>query len=77
MLPANAQSTTAAKEEGGPILVPVAQACQLIGCGRTTLYALIGRGELVARRLGARTLIETESIRRLAAALPRVGREAA
>lgn len=60
-----------------PLLVPFAEACRLFGCGRTKGYELIESGAWVARKLGARTLVETASIRSLAASLPRVAAKAA
>jgi excisionase family DNA binding protein len=48
----------------------ISEACQAIGCRRTKLYELIGRSDLDARRLGSRTVILAESLRRYIAALP-------
>ncbi len=62
-----------ARHEPKPLLVTVPEACRLIGAGRTTLYALVGEGRLVAKKLGARTLIDVASIESLADSLPRVG----
>ena len=56
-----------------PILVPADVGFAALGIGRTKGYELIKRGDLIARKVGSRTLIETESIRRLAARLPRAG----
>jgi len=55
-----------------PLLVPIEVARRLLGIGRTKTYELIAAGELIARKLGAKTLIEVESIRRCAASLPTV-----
>ncbi len=44
-----------------------------LGIGRTKGYQLIKNGELIARKLGTRTVVEAESIRRFAAGLPRAG----
>jgi excisionase family DNA binding protein len=49
---------------------PIADACRVIGCGRTTLYGLIGAGKIEARSLGSRTVIPAESLERLVASLP-------
>jgi excisionase family DNA binding protein len=54
---------------------PIDQACLISGCGRTKLYALIANGQLDARKLGRRTLITDESLRRFLASLPRIGGE--
>lgn len=40
-------------------------AADMIGCGRTTLYALIKDGRLKTYKLGRRTLVRTDSIRAL------------
>lgn len=56
-----------------PLLVPTSAAFQALGIGRTKGWELIRDGHLVARKIGARTLVEAESVRRFAAELPRVG----
>ncbi|MEO7602479.1 MAG: helix-turn-helix domain-containing protein [Sphingomicrobium sp.] len=38
-----------------------------LSLGRTSIYALIGEGRLEAFKLGRRTLVKAESIRRLIA----------
>lgn len=40
-----------------PIAYTVKEACEASRTGKTTLYAAIRRGELVARKLGKKTLI--------------------
>jgi hypothetical protein len=59
-----------------PVLVGVGRTCDMLGIGRTKAFELIRDGLLIARKIGSRTLVETESIRRFAASLPRVGRAA-
>ena len=54
---------------------PIDRACLISGCGRTKLYGLIANGQLDARKLGRRTLITDESLRRFLASLPRVSGE--
>lgn len=49
---------------------PIDRACAISGCGRTKLYQLIAQGLLDARKLGRRTLITDESLRRFLASLP-------
>ena len=44
-----------------------------LGIGRTKGWELIRDGHLVARKIGSRTVVEAESVRRFAAGLPRVG----
>lgn len=46
-----------------PISMRVNDACRFIGIGRSTLYLLIGRGEIEIIKLGATTLVVTESLR--------------
>lgn len=43
--------------------ISVAQAATALGVCRSTVYNMIDRGDLVAKKIGARTLITTESIR--------------
>jgi excisionase family DNA binding protein len=53
-------------------LAPVNQALTYIGCGRTLAYKLIGDGEIVAVKMGSRTMIDLDSVDAYHAALPRV-----
>lgn len=43
------------------------ETAKALSLGRTSIYALIGEGRLEAFKLGRRTLIRAESIRRLVA----------
>lgn len=52
---------------------PIDRACALSGCGRTKIYELIARGLLDARKLGRRTLVTDDSLRRFLADLPPIG----
>ncbi len=52
------------------LALSVRDACAAIGCGRTTLYSLIADGKIVARSLGSRTIIPTESLREFLGSLP-------
>jgi hypothetical protein len=54
-----------------PLFVDTKNARQIIGCGHTKLYELITLGRLDARKLGNKTLITTESIKRYADELPK------
>lgn len=48
-----------------PIAMRVPEACRYLGIGRSTLYVLIGEGEIEYIKLGSSTLILTESLRSL------------
>ncbi len=47
-----------------PICMRVNDACRFTGISRSTLYLLISRGEVEIIKLGATTLVVTESLRR-------------
>lgn len=53
-----------------PLCYTVAEACVLARTGRTTLYQAIRRKELVARKLGKKTLILEEDLRQWIVGLP-------
>jgi excisionase family DNA binding protein len=40
----------------------IQEACGLLSIGRTTIYALIGQGELAVLKIGRRTLISAKSL---------------
>lgn len=44
--------------------------CQWVGIGRTAVYAEIGSGRLMAKKLGRRTIIPKSEAERWLAALP-------
>ena len=48
-----------------PIAMRVPEACRYLGIGRSTLYVLIGEGEIEFIKLGSSTLVLTESLRGL------------
>ncbi|MBO6527532.1 helix-turn-helix domain-containing protein [Erythrobacter sp.] len=48
-----------------PIAMRVPGACRYLGIGRSTLYVLIGQGELEYVKLGSSTLVLTESLKSL------------
>lgn len=48
-----------------PLSVSVNDTAKALGLGRTSIYSLISEGRLEAFKLGRRTLIRVESIRRL------------
>jgi excisionase family DNA binding protein len=51
----------------------ILETCALTGLGRDTIYTAIRDGRLVARKLGRRTLITDDDLRRFLAELPRAG----
>ncbi|MFI8667362.1 helix-turn-helix domain-containing protein [Qipengyuania sp. NPDC077410] len=48
-----------------PIVMRVPDACHYLGIGRSTLYVLIGKGEIEVIKMGAATLVLTSSLRSL------------
>lgn len=48
-----------------PIAMRVPDACHYLGIGRSTLYVLIGKGEIEFVKLGSSTLVLTESLKSL------------
>ena len=51
----------------GPLAYSVAEACRITSIGRTRLYALIAEGRLEVRKIGKRTIIPADSLKRLIA----------
>jgi hypothetical protein len=45
-----------------PLLVSIPQAAQILGRGVSTIYDLLSRGEIVAKRSDGRTLVMYESL---------------
>lgn len=43
----------------------ISEACHAIGISRSKLYELIGEGQVQARKIGSRTIIPADSLRRL------------
>jgi excisionase family DNA binding protein len=50
----------------------VGAAAEAAGVGRDTLYRAIARGELTARKVGARTVILADELRRWLASMPAI-----
>ncbi|BCA59301.1 helix-turn-helix domain-containing protein [Sphingomonas sp. HMP6] len=48
-----------------PLAVSINDTAKALSLGRTSIYALIAEGKLEAFKLGRRTLVKAESIRRL------------
>jgi len=57
-----------------PIAVSIAQACQISGLSRASLYRAAGAGLLPTRKLGSRTLILVDELRNFLRTLPQGGR---
>jgi excisionase family DNA binding protein len=53
-----------------PILIPITEACRILGVGRSKLYTLIAAGELTVRKVGRKTLIPRTELEGFAARLP-------
>jgi excisionase family DNA binding protein len=47
-----------------PLMVPIGLAARAIGVSRSTLYALLDRGDLRDRRVGGRRFITKRELRR-------------
>jgi excisionase family DNA binding protein len=45
------------------LTVTVAQACEITGLGRTTIYEALRSGRLSARKCGRRTIIRVDDLR--------------
>ena len=50
-----------------PILISVNDAAQILNLGRTSIYSLINAGRLTTVKVGRRTLVRMDSVRKLAA----------
>jgi len=48
-----------------PLAYSIPDACRVSSLGRTFLYSLISEGKLEARKVGGRTVIPADSLRRL------------
>ena len=48
-----------------PLAVSINDTARMLGVGRTTVYEMIKDGRLEAFKLGRRTLVRVDSIRRL------------
>ena len=59
----------------GRLLYSPAETEAILGISHDTLYRLIRVGRLDAKKIGSKTVITAESIERLIAELPKVGRQ--
>jgi len=55
-----------------PLVLGVKEAAAFIGLSKSRLYELIAGGQIEARKLGARTLVPTASLRSYVANAPRI-----
>jgi excisionase family DNA binding protein len=61
----NCTETPAQPDHLQPLAYSIADACQISSLGKTYVYKLIKDGKLTSRKVGNRTLITAESLRRL------------
>jgi excisionase family DNA binding protein len=61
---------------GARLAYSINEACALTGLGRDGLYGAIARGELVAKKFGARTVITSRDLERFLRSLPQAGKAA-
>jgi excisionase family DNA binding protein len=59
------------KMSPAPLCYSPVEAAKVLSLGRSTIFNLLARGELVAVKLGTRTLISTEELQRYLASLPK------
>lgn len=57
-------------EPTDPLFVTIDGATKIAAIGRTRLYELINSGHIRAKKLGARTLVEADSLRTFMNSLP-------
>ena len=55
-----------------PMVLGVKDAATFIGLSKSRLYELIAEGQIEARKLGARTVVPTTSLRAFVDAAPRI-----
>lgn len=53
-----------------PVARSIEDTASRVGCGRTTIYGAIKSGSLTARKIGRRTVILDEDLRRWLSSLP-------
>lgn len=52
-----------------PLAISIDETTKVLGLGRTSIYGMIADGRLETFKLGRRTLVKTDSIRRLVESL--------
>lgn len=55
-----------------PLAISINETAKTLGVGRSSVYALLKSGRLDAIKIGRRTLLTTESIKRLAQSGPTI-----
>lgn len=53
-----------------PLAISINETAKALGIGRTSVYVLLKSGKLDAFKIGTRTLLTTESVKRLAQTRP-------
>lgn len=53
--------------------ISINEAVRIFGIGRTKIYELIQAGDVVAFKLGRRTLLDSASLRNFIGCLPKIG----
>jgi hypothetical protein len=69
----NAASAGDARSELRPRAFRIPEVCERVGLGRTSVYAAIKSGALVARKWKRRTIVLAEDLRAFLNDLPKVG----
>ena len=64
---------TPTQQRPEPLLVPAEVAFDMLGIGRTAGFSLIKSGQLAARKIGMRTMVEVRSVKDFIRALPVTG----
>jgi len=54
------------------ILYTIAQCCPLAAIGRTKFYELVANGEIPIKKIGRKSLVAADDLRRWAARLPSI-----
>jgi len=52
-------------KQGAPLAYSVKEACRVTSLGRSRIYQMIRAGDITVRKVGRRTLIPADALRRL------------
>jgi excisionase family DNA binding protein len=67
------RSAALSEDAGGSLgALRIPEVCRLTGFGRTTIYAAIKKGDLVARRYRRRTIVLEEDLKKFLRGLPTI-----